>query len=561
MNTESPSPASPSSPAIPTVKTNLNRNDRYFSTKERPESQIYPSSIFKDRTELANLNEPRNRSPSLLTRSSEGTQNEIAETNLILAINSKEVTLTTNLGHTLGRIKLSIVDSKNKTSICLKERHNENRKVEIFTNQVRCESTAGLITGLVTFWNLAGSFEHAISPDYPSQHMIQLTCGVFENKAEYLNNCIFMIRILEFKTELHDEWHSDTDLFNLKIGGYIGWETIQTMVNNNTAPNALQIKAHFDDFIESQKKHSQRAYMKIFAQPTDETPKDTPPLKTLELDAQRLSHHWFWAVLTQAPAESIQILCNSGSFTHPLRLGGSLKLSGKAVAVSIFQGDKFRDDTWTLISLNDVTMGYDTSFEEVDHNGIVAHVTHQNAAICMGNFSSLSLEVPNDKIGLVEKCVRNTKLNPPERTDTIAMWLRYACSHDFAHGNPDHIRSTRATIFGTGSIEYSIIFQLPEMKLNLNTTHNWNGDGDISPTLSRRLTIPVVHCKLKSLFKGSIGLATNAAHYFFLHDLAQRYTKRMEKYNESKKSNPELPTITVESLSGDVQEKVNINHV
>lgn len=32
---------------------------------------------------------------------------------------------------------------------------------------------------------------------------------------------------------------------------------------------------------------------------------------------------------------------------------------------------------------------------------------------------------------------------------------------------------------------------------------------------------------------GSIGLATNAGNYFFLHDLAQRYTKKMEIYMEA----------------------------
>ena len=57
----------------------------------------------------------------------------------------------------------------------------------------------------------------------------------------------------------------------------------------------------------------------------------------------------------------------------------------------------------------------------------------------MGNFepdefSSLKLKAPENNIGLVEKCVRSTKLSPPERTDDIKKWLQYACTHDFAHG-------------------------------------------------------------------------------------------------------------------------------
>ena len=49
-------------------------------------------------------------------------------------------------------------------------------------------------------------------------------------------------------------------------------------------------------------------------------------------------------------------------------------------------------------------------------------------------YASLKLKAPNNNIGSVEKCVRSTKLSPPERTDDIKKWLQYACTHDYAHG-------------------------------------------------------------------------------------------------------------------------------
>ena len=52
-------------------------------------------------------------------------------------------------------------------------------------------------------------------------------------------------------------------------------------------------------------------------------------------------------------------------------------------------------------------------------------------------YASLTLKAPNNNIGSVEKCVRSTKLSPPERTDDIKKWLQYACTHDYAHGKTE----------------------------------------------------------------------------------------------------------------------------
>ena len=189
---------------------------------------------------------------TITTKSCESVEPEIAETNLILAINCKEVTLTTNLGHTLGRINISVIDSRNRTTLCLKERHNEHRKVDMLVGGVVVESTAGLITGLVRLEDLAGVFEHCISPDVAPTHSIRITLSSFENKIEYLSNCIHMFRLTGFCTQLNDEWHHAD--CNLRVGGSISWDEVRTMVNCNTAPNMVQIKAHLDEFVLHQKK-------------------------------------------------------------------------------------------------------------------------------------------------------------------------------------------------------------------------------------------------------------------------------------------------------------------
>ena len=114
------------------------------------------------------------------------------------------------------------------------------------------ESTAGLITGLVRLENLAGVFEHFISPDLAPTHSIKINLESFENKIEYLSNCIYMLRLTQFCTQLNDMWREgDCDL---RVGGSISWDVIQTMVNCNTAPNLVQIKAHLDEFVLHQKK-------------------------------------------------------------------------------------------------------------------------------------------------------------------------------------------------------------------------------------------------------------------------------------------------------------------
>ena len=59
-----------------------------------------------------------------------------------------------------------------------------------------------------------------------------------------------------------------------------------------------------------------------------------------------------------------QVLLESGRFVKPIRLGGSLKLSGEQVSVAVFQGEKFRDDTWALVNLSKVRMKYETQVEE-----------------------------------------------------------------------------------------------------------------------------------------------------------------------------------------------------
>ena len=191
---------------------------------------------------------------TVTTKSSDTTEVEIAETNLKLAINSKEVTLTTNLGHTLGRINISLTNSKVTTTLTLKERHNEHRKVDMLIGGVLMESSAGLITGLVKFENLGGLFEHVISPDFSPKHVIRVVFESFENKIDYLSTCIHMLRMTGFKTELNDEWRKKEGDSDLRIGGSIGWDVIQTMVSCSTAPNLLQIKAHLDEFILHQKK-------------------------------------------------------------------------------------------------------------------------------------------------------------------------------------------------------------------------------------------------------------------------------------------------------------------
>ena len=63
---------------------------------------------------------------------------------------------------------------------------------------------------------------------------------------------------------------------------------------------------------------------------------------------------------------------------------------------------------------------------------------------------------------------------------------------------------------------------------------------------------------------GSIGLATNAGNYFFLHDLAQRYTKKMEIYMEANpifafEKKPSEPQVT-SSGSSETAESTEVNH-
>ena len=57
-----------------------------------------------------------------------------------------------------------------------------------------------------------------------------------------------------FCTELTDRWKEKEGDSHLSVGGSISWELVQNMMNCNTAPNLLQIKAHLDEFILHQKK-------------------------------------------------------------------------------------------------------------------------------------------------------------------------------------------------------------------------------------------------------------------------------------------------------------------
>ena len=64
---------------------------------------------------------------------------------------------------------------------------------------------------------------------------------------------------------------------------------------------------------------------------------------------------------------------------------------------------------------------------------------------------------------------------------------------------------------------------------------------------------------------GSIGLATNAGNYFFLHDLAQRYTKKMEIYMEANpifafEKKPSEPQVT-SSGSSETAESNEVTHL
>ena len=126
--------------------------------------------------------------------------------------------------------------------------------MDILFGKVVLESTAGLITGQVKLENLAGIFEHCISPDIAPTHSLKLYFECYENKLEYLSNCIHMLRITGFCTELTDHWKEKEGDLQLSVGGSISWELIQNMMNCNTAPNLLQIKAHLDEFILHQKK-------------------------------------------------------------------------------------------------------------------------------------------------------------------------------------------------------------------------------------------------------------------------------------------------------------------
>ena len=173
---------------------------RFYSTYEKPEAEKF-FSLRRDAQPLREIKEEPAKPPvtgpasTVTTKSSDTGETDIAETNLMLAINSREISLTTNLGHTLGRINISVSNSMNCTTLCLKERHNERRKVDVLIGKVLLESTAGLITGLVKLENLAGIFEHCISPDHTPTHSLKVYFECFENKLEYLSNCIHMLRI------------------------------------------------------------------------------------------------------------------------------------------------------------------------------------------------------------------------------------------------------------------------------------------------------------------------------------------------------------------------------
>ena len=44
-----------------------------------------------------------------------------------------------------------------------------------------------------------------------------LLLQVFENKVDYLSNCILMMRVLKFSTKINDEWKNDN--CDMEIGG------------------------------------------------------------------------------------------------------------------------------------------------------------------------------------------------------------------------------------------------------------------------------------------------------------------------------------------------------
>ena len=61
-----------------------------------------------------------------------------------------------------------------------------------------------------------------------------------------------------------------------------------------------------------------------------------------------------------------------------------------------------------------------------------------------------------------------------------------------------------------------VMFQLPEMKLNLTTDHNWEGAETGSPTSNRsmhHLPVPIVNCKLRSHFRGTLSTFSRISNF------------------------------------------------
>ncbi|KAI5721097.1 hypothetical protein M8J77_015920 [Diaphorina citri] len=255
-------------------------------------------------------------------------------------------------------------------------------------------------------------------------------------------------------------------------------------------------------------------------------------------------------------------------------LGGTLQLRGSHISLACFHGINFKSKSWALFSLKQPCISFATEAQEIRSHDVSedldVHIV-ETLTFSLG-ISTESPQVHHHSMATVCRLSRNVLFPPQFRT--LHEWFHYAfaCSEIDAvdrfpslerekenlssssssgtavdrfpslEREKENLSSSSSSGTGTGHSETvrsrtpklleipnhtrEVIFALPSLQLNFETTHLQSSK--VPPhnlLLEDSLLKPLVECSFITEFEDHIFVTVDAEAFFFLHDLITSYIK------------------------------------
>ncbi|KAI5697638.1 hypothetical protein M8J75_013435 [Diaphorina citri] len=255
-------------------------------------------------------------------------------------------------------------------------------------------------------------------------------------------------------------------------------------------------------------------------------------------------------------------------------LGGTLQLRGSHISLACFHGINFKSKSWALFSLKQPCISFATEAQEIKSHDVSedldVHIV-ETLTFSLG-ISTESPQVHHHSMATVCRLSRNVLFPPQFRT--LHEWFHYAfaCSEIDAvdrfpslerekenlssssssgtavdrfpslEREKENLSSSSSSGTGTGHSETvrsrtpklleipnhtrEVIFALPSLQLNFETTHLQSSK--VPPhnlLLEDSLLKPLVECSFITEFEDHIFVTVDAEAFFFLHDLITSYIK------------------------------------